>query len=361
MQSLSGSPGPANLDAPIVNDEMFDDAALMPCITYQCTSDFVVTTISSNCLELIGIRPENILGKRTLWQERLLSEDRDRLVSRLNQLSWNEVGSVAHKIADDRGLQVSVAHSFRKVGTGHEVRIHGCLVPLISGEFCAATLNDSVVSQFIHKIGNHFQLINFLIGSLKRTGTSIDEIESLQATVDRAVEFTRALSHYCQSPVFTPAGDLGEILHTAIESMAASFDEKKVALRNRIEKRLNGAMINGDTYLLKLAIAALLENALDATKSGNRVVVSGRLAERSEDRSIARIAIVDNGCGMEKNMLAKAADPFVTSKRDRDGLGLSTAVRIVEVHGGRLTISSAAGKGTKVEIVLPVTFTAGTV
>lgn len=361
MQSLSGSPGPANLDAPIVTGERSDDAAIMPCVTYNCTLDLVVTTVSSNCLELIGIRPENILGQRSLWQERLPLEDRDRLISRLNQLNWTEVASVDHKIADDRGLQVSVAHSFRKVKTGDEVRIVGCMVPLIAGEFPAARLNDSVVSQFIHKIGNHFQLINFLIGSLKRTGTNIDEIESLQATVDRAVEFTRALSHYCQAPVFTPAGDLVEILHTAIESIAPSFGEKKVALRDRIEKRLNGAMIDGDPYLLKLAMTALLENALDATQSGNRVVVSGRLAERSEDRSIARIAIVDNGCGMEKNMLTKAADPFVTTKRDRDGLGLSTAVRIVELHRGRLTISSSAGKGTKVEILLPVTFTAGTV
>lgn len=341
-----------------MTDETFHAAAFMPCVMYESAADFVVTTISSNSLELIGIRPENILGKRTLWEERLLSEDRDRLMSRLNQLRRTDVASMAHKIADDRGLQVSVAHSFRKVRTGHEVRIHGCMVPL-TGEFYAATLSDSVISQFIHKIGNHFQLINLLIGSLKRTGTNIDEIESLQLTVDRAVEFTRAFSHYSQAPVLTPAIDLGEILHAVIRSIAPSFVEKKIALRDRVQECLNGAMITGDAYLLELAFTALLQNALDATKSGNRIVVSGRKADkRLGERSIARITLVDNGHGMEKNMLAKAADPFVTSKRERDGLGLSIAIRIVEIHGGRLSISSASGKGTKVEIVLPVTFTA---
>ena len=277
-------------------------------------------------------------------------------MSRLNRLEWTEMGAVAHKIANDRGFHIPVAHGFRKVRLGQEVAIQGCIVPL-TGDFGAATLNDSVIPQFIHKIGNHFQLINLLIGSLKRTGTNIDEIETLQLTVDRAVEFTRAFSHYSQPPVFTPAVDLGAILQTVIASIASSCDEKKVVFRENAVQCLNGAVMTGDACLLEIAFVALFQNALDATTSGDQILVSGKKAKKHiKDRSMARIAIVDNGCGMDKDTLAKAADPFVTSKRDRDGLGLSTASRIVEIHGGQLKISSASGKGTKVEMMLPVTF-----
>jgi signal transduction histidine kinase len=128
-------------------------------------------------------------------------------------------------------------------------------------------------------------------------------------------------------------------------------------LRENVLECLNGAMMTGDGYLLELAFAALLQNALEATQSGDRIVISGRKAHKPlRNKSIARIAIVDSGSGMEKNILAKAADPFVTSKRDRDGLGLSMASRVVEIHGGQLKISSVSGKGSKVEIMLPVTF-----
>lgn len=345
-----------NLDAPNVTGDAVSTAGLMPCVSYQCASDFIATSVSSNVFELIAIRPENILGKRGLWDDRLRAEDRDRLVSRLDRLAWTETASVPHKIANDGGVFIPVIHCFRKVRTGREFAIHGCLVPL-AGELCAATLSESAIPQFIHKIGNHFQLINLLIGSLKRAGANMDEIETLQVTVDRAVEFTRAFSHYSQPPVFTPEVDLAGILHAVIESLAPSCVEQKVVFRQNVSRCLNGAMVTADAYLLELAFTALLQNALDATKSGNRVTLSGRRAKsRLTGQSVARIAIVDNGSGMDKDMLATAADPFVTSKRDRDGLGLSMACRIVECHGGQVKMSSTFGKGTKIEVTLPVKF-----
>lgn len=343
----------SGLGAPIVTDEMLD-AAFMPCVTYRCAADFTASSVSSNSLELIGIRPENILGKRTLWDERRLrSEDRDRLLSRLNRLGSNEIGSLTHKIANDQGLYISVAHSFRKVSAENAYTIHGCMVPL-PGEVSAETLDGAVIPQFVHKIGNHFQLIHLLIGSLKRTGTNLDEIETLQLTVDRAVEFTRAFSQYTQPPVFTPSVGLGEILRTVAESIAACCEERKIVFKQNLEC-LDDAVMAGDAFLLEFAFAALLQNAMDATPSGNQIVVTGKKAKKRSGL-VARIAIVDSGCGMDKNMLIKAAHPFVTSKRDRDGLGLSAALRIVELHGGRLKIASVSGQGTKVEIMFPLSF-----
>lgn len=355
LRKLWVSPPPTvNLGAPIVTGDALIVAARMPCVNYECTPDFITTSVSSNVFELIGIRPENILGKRTLWDDRLRAGDRQRLVSRLDRLVSTEPATVAHRIANDEGVFVPVAHCFRKARSGDKLNVHGCLMPL-GGGISAVNLNETAIPQFIHKIGNHFQLINLLIGSLKRAGSSADEIETLQRTVDRAVEFTRAFSHYSQPPVFTPGVDLGEILGAAIEGIEPFCKEKRVTLKQNVSRCLEGAKLTGDAYLLELAVAALLHNALDATKSGKRIVLTARKATSpSTGKFTARIAVVDNGAGMDGGLLATSADPFVTSKRDRDGLGLSTASRIVECHGGRLKISSNAGKGTKVEVTLPL-------
>jgi len=125
--------------------------------------------------------------------------------------------------------------------------------------------------------------------------------------------------------------------------------------KDLVEESLNGALVNGDPVLLELAFRSILQNALDATSSGDRVLISGEYhATCLAGQSIARISIADTGHGIETEFLEKAATPFFTSKPERDGLGLSMAVRIVESHGGRLNISSNKSHGTEVEILLPL-------
>jgi hypothetical protein len=330
--------------------------ALLPCVAYQCDADLVASSVSSNSFELIGISSENIIGKRAFWEERVSAEDRERWLARLNRLAWTEVGSVTHAIATDRGALISVAHSFRKVRTGAEFALHGCMIPL-GGEAHAATPTSVAgTAQFIHKIGNHFQLINLIVGSLARSGVSSDEVETLQLTIDRAVEFTRAFSYYSQTPVFTPGVDVGQTFQTAIDSIAPFCAENKVELKGDLGECLSGALLSGDAYLLELAFGALLQNALEATASGDRIVVGARITRSlSKGGPMALLSIVDNGCGMERKMLAKAAEPFFTSKPDHNGLGLSTACRIIEIHGGQINLSSSPGKGTRIEITLPIT------
>jgi PAS domain-containing protein len=336
------------------NDKLEESLACVPSIIYQCAADLTVMTVSRNSAELIGVRPEKLLGNRILWDERLFVEDRQGLVSRIDRLRPGEVASETHRIIDDRGLPVWVSHSIRKLTTETDTAIRGCIIPLPTS-FHSKGLDSGVISEFVHKIGNHFQLINLLIGSLKRGVKPINEIETLQETVDRAVEFTRAFMHYSQAPTGLSEVDLGEILRTVIHSNAPFFVERKVIFKDLIQESLNGVLINGDPVLLDLAFRAILQNALDATRNGDRVVISGKHHPTClAGQPVARISIADSGFGMENDFLEKAMSPFFTSKPERDGLGLSMAVRIVESHGGRLHISSNKGHGTEVEIILPI-------
>jgi signal transduction histidine kinase len=336
------------------NDKLEESLACVPSIIYQCAADLTVMTVSRNSAELIGVQPEKLLGNRILWDERLFIEDRQGLMSRIDRLRPGEMASVTHRIIDDRELPVWVSHSVRKLSNETNAALQGCIIPLATSVH-SKCLDSGVISEFVHKIGNHFQLINLLIGSLKRGARPVNEIETLQETIDRAVEFTRAFMHYSQSPAGLSEVDLGEILHTVIVSNAPFFLERKVTFNDLIQESLNGALIDGDPVLLDLAFRAILQNALDATTSGDRVVISGKHYPTClAGQPVARISIADSGHGMENDFLEKAMSPFFTSKPTRDGLGLSMAVRIVESHGGRLHISSSKSRGTEVEITLPI-------
>ena len=326
----------------------------LPCVIYESTADLTVTTISPNVFDLIGIHPESLKENRSLLQERLHVEDRQRVMTRLDQLTLTEAASERHRIINDRGLPVWVLHSFRKLGKSDDTYLRGCLIPL-SPEISVGSLDIAVNSQFVHKMGNHFQLINLLIGSLKRNGSLIGESEALQETVERAVDFTRAFSQYSQMPAHWAIMELAAVVKSAIHSTEPLFKEKKVIFKAFVPDSLDGMVIRGDSFLLEIALASILQNALEATKSGDEVILDGDgSALASKSISLATIHIVDTGCGMEKSVLEKATAPFFSSKPERNGLGLSMAIRIIEMHGGLLTIASEAGHGTRVDILLPV-------
>ena len=334
--------------------KFFQFMASMPCVSYELDQNFITHTVSSNIFELLGIRQESMLGNRALWHERLFSADRDRLAKRLNEIATGALVSEVHRIINDRGLPVWISHSVWKINTGNHSCIRGSMIPL-TPDVRTKLLDIETISQFIHKIGNHFQLINLLIGSIKRNQMPSSELDALDESVQHAVDFTRSFSNFCRAPAQSAPVNLGEILVSVSQSVASLFAEKDVLLNMIGDRSFSGTFLLGDSSLLELAFASLLENALDATKSGDVVSMKSKSeAPAPIPSSIAWISITDTGCGMAKAVLEKAAAPFFTSKRDRNGLGLTMAIRVIEMHGGLVNIFSEENRGTRVDIVLPV-------
>ena len=327
----------------------------LPCVLYECSSDLTVTRISSNSAELIGISPESLIGSRALFEERLYGGDCPGLIANLERVMPGAIVCENHRIVDDQGLHVWICHSLRKAlnSTSGSI-IRGSLIP-IGRETFGRHLNVAVVSEFVHKMGNHFQLINLLIGSLKRAGMGSSEIDMLQRAVDRTVEFTRSFSNYSQAPSSRSELDLGEVVNDAVKSCFQSSVEKKVALNWTMDGSLARAVVHGDPFFLDLAFGAIVQNALEATQPGDSVNIKAKIHDSGlVGRATAEIVVEDTGSGMDRDTLAQAVVPFFSSRRDRDGLGLSLAVRIIELHDGVLTISSKELGGTQVAVILPV-------
>ena len=113
--------------------------------------------------------------------------------------------------------------------------------------------------------------------------------------------------------------------------------------------------IAGDRLRLKQALLNLLVNAVKFTPAGGSVRVSAAAARPHG----IDIAIADTGIGMEPASIARALEPFqqldnrLARRYEGTGLGLPLAKSLIELHGGKLTIESAAGKGTTARIWLP--------
>jgi len=97
----------------------------------------------------------------------------------------------------------------------------------------------------------------------------------------------------------------------------------------------------------------LINNAAQATAAGKGVI---QLTTRREGPGHVAVEVADNGKGIPPEVLPKIFDPFFTTKEvgKGTGLGLSIVYKIVEQHGGRISVDSTVGVGTRFTVVLPL-------
>lgn len=105
-----------------------------------------------------------------------------------------------------------------------------------------------------------------------------------------------------------------------------------------------------DPDQLRQVVLNLARNAIAAGKRGGRVTVS--VGDRGSD---CELVVEDDGAGMSADVLARAFEPLFTTRAESGGTGLGLAVvrRIVDEHGGSVTLTSTEGAGSRFVVTLP--------
>ena len=117
-----------------------------------------------------------------------------------------------------------------------------------------------------------------------------------------------------------------------------------------------------EAELLRRVLVNLMANAVEATSPGGEIIITLRQEtafsghERLRPGGYAVIAVSDDGCGIEKAVMARLGEPFLTTKPEqaRGGLGLPTVLQIVATARGEVVFTSRPGSGTRVEVWLPL-------
>lgn len=104
-----------------------------------------------------------------------------------------------------------------------------------------------------------------------------------------------------------------------------------------------------DAELLERVFYNLTLNAAQATAAGGAVTVKARAAE-----GFAEISVIDRGSGIDPKHMETIFNPFFTTKPQGVGLGLAIVSKIVDEHGGKITVESEPGKGSIFRVLLPM-------
>ena len=169
-----------------------------------------------------------------------------------------------------------------------------------------------------------------------------NEIDRINNLVEDLLDFAKP------APLELQPVQLSDTIGDIVLLLSDKCLKQKVEVRTRLD--LNGSTIYADPQQLKQVLLNLCLNSLEAMPRGGQLKVSSELSNR-----FVKLRIDDTGCGIVPENLAHVWDPFFTTKERGMGLGMAIVKSAVERHGGQISISSSPGKGTTVEIALPLT------
>ncbi|MFC0211774.1 CheR family methyltransferase [Paenibacillus chartarius] len=144
------------------------------------------------------------------------------------------------------------------------------------------------------------------------------------------------------------SNDLGAIMGDVMLIVDTQAIMSNVEIKMDIEDQL--PTVYGVENQLKQVFINLLKNAIEAMPNGGQI----RIDMKQHSSEGVQIVIADNGVGIPEEKLARLGEPFYSTKEKGTGLGLMVTLKIIENHRGTVTFTSELGKGTVVQILLPV-------
>jgi nitrogen fixation/metabolism regulation signal transduction histidine kinase len=174
----------------------------------------------------------------------------------------------------------------------------------------------------------------------KSVKTIVDQVGALNHLVDEFRDYARLPSAHLR-PL-----DLNALIDDVLRLYATN--ERRVALHCTLGKGLPALM--GDAPQLRQVIHNLVRNALEATErtAEPSIQLSTESITLPDGSQAVRLLVRDNGGGFSPSMLARAFEPYVTTKARGTGLGLAIVRKIIEEHGARIEVgnlSAADGAG----------------
>jgi signal transduction histidine kinase len=141
-------------------------------------------------------------------------------------------------------------------------------------------------------------------------------------------------------------GNLNEQVERVLDLFAPQAREQQVEIVRYLDADLPSIQLNAET--LQAALVNLVKNALEAMPDGGQLIARTRIT-----RTGVALDLIDTGCGMDEKTAVKMFEAFYSTKSGGSGLGLPTAQKIIEAHGGLINVHSEKGRGTQFTLEFP--------
>ncbi len=285
-----------------------------------CTEAQIGVVVTLPCREQRGwlLLGEKYSGRPFFSQELVLIEAAcgqlamaiDNLLLVQSKLALEREMQHREKLAAIGQLAATVAHEIRNPITGAK-----CLLQQVGDE-----LNGNAQGK------EYVQL-------------ALEDLDRVEQSVSQLLTFARK-----EDFQFTEQ-DVTDLVRSTVQRFVAQTSEKAVAVQIQDSAPMWATI---DEEKMRRTLLNLLANARDAVNGNGTITVS--LAAAGPD---VEIQVSDNGQGLSQEDQKRIFEPFFTTKEKGTGLGLAIAKKIIEGHGGQISVTSTLGKGTTFTLTIP--------
>ena len=326
------------------------------------------TYVSPGYARLFNQDPQELYGDPDSWLRNVHPDDRARVERAYADLPQREFdyeyrietpGGV--RWARDRGVVIrdTAGQPVRMVGLSEDITERKRAEDVLreadrrKNEFLALLAHE--LRGPLAPLGNAVELLRLAAESrpdLRRIqGMLARQVDHLSRLVDDLVDLAR-IFHGALAVRAEPL-DMATVVERAVELARPTIDSRRLALA--VEVAPAPMPVHGDLVRLTQALANVLHNAAKYTPAGGRVTV----AAAPQDGK-ALVTVSDTGIGIPAAKLEQIFEPFVQASATPEaagglGLGLTLVRRLVQLHGGAVTATSAGtGAGSRFVIELPL-------
>jgi signal transduction histidine kinase len=210
---------------------------------------------------------------------------------------------------------------------------------------------------FIHEIKNHLSTLGLNLQLLaedfqepqsQRERRALERIQRLEGECQRLVDVSNDFLRFArvENLELTP-GSLTSVIEEMIDFFGPTARQAKIDIKAYLPADLPPVQL--DREMFKQALLNLMLNAEQAMPDGGELTI-----QAAKNHEEVYLHLIDTGKGMTSEVLSRMFRPFFSTKPGGTGLGLPTTRKIIEAHGGVLSVQSEVGKGTKFTLTLPV-------
>ncbi|OGQ82914.1 MAG: hypothetical protein A3F90_00275 [Deltaproteobacteria bacterium RIFCSPLOWO2_12_FULL_60_19] len=179
---------------------------------------------------------------------------------------------------------------------------------------------------------------------------ALKEVDRICGLVTDLLSFARP-----STPNVT-AENINEIVDNIARILDTEAKEKDVRITLHLASDMPKIFV--DKEQTKQVCMNLILNAIQSIEGGGAVEIATHLSPTNGHEQFVQIEVRDSGVGIPEKDLENIFNPFFTTKKDGNGLGLSISHQIVKEHGGHIVVESGVGRGTTFFINLPLKYVA---
>lgn len=277
----------------------------------------------------------------------------ERLELALRILSFPLVGYLTHQLAEAKRMEATRYQGAAEQLAAANQSLKEAEAQVRRSERLAAL--GQLTAGLAHELRNPLGTMRTSAELLARTVAEENSIARemagfISAEVDRTNSLITRFLDFARPQHLRPApGDVAGMLDRSIQQ----FEREKSGAISSISVYKNYLPdvppVPFDSELMERVISNLLMNAAQASPAGGVVTVKTRLVGDTVE-----IAVIDRGSGIDPKNLECIFNPFFTTKPGGVGLGLAIVSKIVDEHGGQITVESAPGEGSVFRVYLPL-------